>query len=65
MTRGCCWIHRPCSIGIEAIYCGKPVRYTMTKDDDGNRVRKYNHFCDEHEPLAKKQEEEEENGAQG
>ena len=43
----CCWLmSEPCK--FPATYCGKPVSYSMATDDDGNRVRKYQHLCDEH-----------------
>jgi len=40
------------------VKCGKPTRYQMVKDDDGNTHRKHEAFCDEHAPLAKAQEDE-------
>jgi hypothetical protein len=33
---------------VEPVYCHKPVHYKIVKDDDYNKVRKYNNFCDEH-----------------
>ncbi len=35
-------------VGVTAVYCGKPCRFTMKKDDDKNRTKKYDAFCPEH-----------------
>lgn len=44
----CCWVLIPNSVALnrEAVYCNKPVQYTMERDD--NLVCKYNSFCPEH-----------------
>lgn len=45
----CCWVL------ADKTYCNKPTGYRMVRDDDANLVRKYNHFCSEHEEAAKVQ----------
>jgi len=53
----CCFVLKPaCKNGGPAVYCGAKTSYTNPKDDDGNRYRKYNTWCDEHEEEAKKLE---------
>lgn len=44
----CCFIYRPASPGVDAIYCGLPTRYKIVKDDDGNRIRDYDTRCPQH-----------------
>jgi hypothetical protein len=34
------------------VYCGAKVGWTTPEDDDGNRYRKYNSFCDEHQRIV-------------
>ena len=58
MKHSCHWIKEPAKVGKDAIYCGKPVKYKMEKDDDKNSRRKYNTFCDEHQQLVDKENEE-------
>ena len=49
----CCWLlSEPCK--FPATYCGKAVSFCMVHDDDGTRVRKYFHLCDEHLAAAAK-----------
>lgn len=59
MKHKCCWI---LSKGGElpVRYCGAPVRYTLVKDDDRRKQRKYATFCDEHAKQAKAMDEAEE-----
>lgn len=58
MKHNCRWVLRPASPGVDAIYCEKPVKYKMVRDDDQNLVRKYNAFCDEHQKKAQEQKDE-------
>lgn len=39
----CVWV---CSSGER---CGKPCKYKMSTDDDGNKVRMYDSFCEKHQ----------------
>lgn len=48
MMNKCCWVTKPADTEIDAKYCNKPVRFKIVLDDDQNKVRKYNPFCDEH-----------------
>jgi len=48
-AHNCRYILVPQYYGGSAIYCEKPVRYKIVVDDDGNRKRKYNSFCDDHD----------------
>lgn len=49
MKHNCRWIlknateHPP-----TGLYCEKKVSYRIVNDDDGNKVRLYNAFCDQH-----------------
>lgn len=52
MKAKCNWVLRPNSPGVNAVYCGKPVKYRMLLDDDDNKYRKYNAFCKEHQDRA-------------
>ena len=52
MKHNCRWVIKPYANGEQAVYCEKPVRYHIEKDDDGNPVRVYDTFCAEHKPLA-------------
>lgn len=55
MSHTCRWVlSLP---GESAVCCGQPVGYHIVRDDDGNRVRKYDAFCEEH--LARAQADEE------
>lgn len=56
----CHWILKPSSLGINAVYCDKPVKFKIIKDDDNNKYRKYNSFCDEHQIEADKEDNENE-----
>lgn len=53
----CCWVLVPNSKDVSAIYCGKDVKYKIVKDDDENKIRKYEAFCPEHKIAAEKQNE--------
>jgi len=57
MAKTCCWVISPAKTEngefIPAVYCGKKTSYKIVKDDDENKVRKYNLFCDEHEETLK------------
>lgn len=55
MKHTCCWVISAASWdpetrrGVPAVYCGKPVGYTVpVHPDSGKPERKYNHMCDEH-----------------
>lgn len=54
MKHNCRWVK------VDRTYCEKPVKYKIVLDDDNNRVRKYNTFCEEHQKLVDIQEQEEE-----
>lgn len=56
----CVWVLEPAKPGVNPKYCGKDVRWTMTRDDDGNPVRKYDHLCREHRARAEYMEERDE-----
>lgn len=49
----CTWVTAPAQPGMDAIYCNAPVGYTMRLDEDGSRVRSYNHLCAKHEEVNK------------
>lgn len=55
----CRYVLVPASLGKPAVYCGQPVRFKIIKDDDGNSIRRYETFCDEHVKLKSEDEEEE------
>lgn len=38
----------------DKFYCGKEVQYYIVKDEDGNKIRKYNVFCFKHMQEIKK-----------
>lgn len=44
----CAYVLVPASQGVDAVYCGKPVSYTMKADEDGTRYRTYEPFCPRH-----------------
>ena len=48
----CCWVLSPNKVEngkfSPAKYCGKPAIYSIVKDDDGNKIRKYSGFCESH-----------------
>ena len=48
MNKACCWVLRPNSPGVSAIYCGKLTDYHMVRDDDGVLRRKHEPFCPKH-----------------
>jgi len=55
MKPTCCWVFsKPGEFPVN--YCGKPVPYTMVRDDDDRSVRKYQSFCDEHQKAADAQD---------
>ena len=41
----CCWIL------ATGEYCSQPVGYTIPKDEEDNRYRKYNIYCDNHKRI--------------
>lgn len=66
MDKGkCCWVIKPYTKNKEtgkieqAIYCHKETSYKMALDDDGNRYRKYDAFCDEHKKIIEQEEKRE------
>lgn len=45
----CCWVLQNAAPGTPAVYCNKPVTtYRIVRDDDNNKVRKYDTLCSEH-----------------
>jgi hypothetical protein len=48
-TWTCCFVLAPASVGVDAKYCGAKVSFKVEKDQDANKRRKYNAFCDKHE----------------
>ena len=40
-------------------YCNKPTKYTVREDEDGNKIRKYNVFCNHHRGIIAAMEEDE------
>lgn len=48
----CVYVLKPAEIGKSAVYCGKKTGYTMPLDDDNNRHRIENPFCDEHQAVV-------------
>lgn len=56
----CCWVLLPAIGGKDAKYCSEKVGYKMVKDDDDNKVRKYNSFCPKHQAMADKEDSENE-----
>ena len=42
------WKPNPGAAMTPPVYCHKPTKYKMVEDDDGNKVRRYESFCDEH-----------------
>jgi len=57
MAKTCCWIKQPAKNGQAAVYCGKPTRYTMERDDDDQPYRKHDSLCPKHRAQADKDEE--------
>jgi hypothetical protein len=35
-------------------YCDKPTKFTIAKDDNDNKYRKYDHLCPEHREIIDK-----------
>lgn len=56
----CCWVLRPAEVGKPALYCHKPTKYQMVRDDDERLVRKYHSFCPEHQKALEAQPKDEE-----
>lgn len=57
----CRWILQLNTPTSTAIYCEKPVSYTMVEDGGepgAAKVRKYNYFCDEHQAIVNKEDDE-------
>ena len=52
--RTCCYVLSGAKNGIPATYCGRPTKYKMVRDDDGNSYRKYEAFCEEHSQKPSK-----------
>lgn len=48
MKSNCRWVKVPGSSWQEAVYCESPVKYRVVRDDDDNRVRRYEAFCPDH-----------------
>lgn len=48
----CCWVISPATKDKPAQYCSNAVKYTIQFDDDGNKKRVYNTFCDGHKAIA-------------
>lgn len=59
MKRTCCWL-KSNPLVFPTVYCGKPAPYKIVRDDDDNKVRKYGHFCVEHQQMVDRQDREEE-----
>lgn len=60
-SRTCRWILQPYTETSDAVYCEKPVAYTMTEDGGepgAAKVRKYKTFCDEHQARVDAEEDE-------
>lgn len=47
----CNWIFSMPGL-FPVVKCNKPVAYRMVKDDDGNRVRRYDNLCSEHKKRS-------------
>ncbi len=55
-VKKCCYILRMAAPGVTPIYCHKPTRYVMVKDDDRNKVRQYDPFCPEHREIVNRED---------
>ena len=53
----CCWVLHNAAPGVKAEYCGAPVSYRIVRDDDENRMRRYNPFCARHQEAANQQDD--------
>jgi len=51
-TKTCRWVL------ASGQYCNKPVRWYTVLDDDKNKKREYKAFCNEHEKVAKQDQDE-------
>lgn len=51
MKPTCRWVLVPYSKNKTAVFCGKPVKYRVVRDDDGNKKRFYFTFCEEHAAM--------------
>jgi hypothetical protein len=49
----------PASPGVDAVYCGQPVKYYIKKDDDGNKIRTYDSLCEFHRERVDEMTDEE------
>ena len=47
----CCWVIESASQGVDAVYCDSPVKFRILKDDDQNKIRSYDMFCEKHQKL--------------
>lgn len=54
----CSWVLVTAKPDRAPVICRKPTRWKMVRDDDGNLVRKYEPFCDEHKTAAEAMENE-------
>ena len=52
MKHTCCWVNHSDFTKPKTMYCGKPVGWTMVKDDDDNLHREYDNLCAEHQKMA-------------
>lgn len=46
------WINHSDFTRRDTMYCGAPVNYKLKRNDDGNRVRVYDHLCPKHKVMA-------------
>jgi hypothetical protein len=56
----CCWITKAAKRGENPEYCGAPTHYKIETDDSGHKSRKYDSFCEKHQKLFDKQQEDRE-----
>lgn len=60
MNNKCCWVLVQNSPGVVAVYCHKTTAYKVKHDDDGNRMRIYEPFCELHATDAAAQRNDDE-----
>jgi hypothetical protein len=54
LRKKCNWVLLPAMQGNPAKYCNEQVKSYVTRDDDRNKVRKYESFCPAHKYVAER-----------
>ena len=48
IKHACCYTLVPATLEKPGVYCETKVRYKVILDDDRNKTRKYNPYCQKH-----------------